>query len=124
MSTASDRPEPDQDPAAPPSLTGQYVGCGTALHGVSAHHITIYGSSPGSSQVPSRVAPGVPAAGRYQALGRLRRLTSRLAVLADRIHAAAEVLAGMPVPSENVPPHASCRCFSSASDADRPRRNA
>jgi hypothetical protein len=121
-----DGADPGGDRHAPPPLAGQYVGWGTALHGASAHHITInnsfHGSTPGPST--SRAAPNGPAPRQFEVLGRLPQLTSRLLVLADRVHAAAEALAGLSVPSGYGPPHSSRVCSCAGPDADRLRRNA
>jgi hypothetical protein len=125
MSTASDRPGPDHDRNPPLSHAGQFVGLGTAVLGASAHRITIYNSFPGSSHAPPGFCAGEvgPPPNHFQALRRLRRLTSRLAVFADRLHAAAEALAGLPTTSEHSAAHESCACFSSTPDHDQLRRN-
>lgn len=116
MSTASNGPGPDHDRNPPLSHAGQYVGLGTAVLGASAHRITIYNSFPGNSHAPGEscaVAVG-PSPNHFQTSRRLRRLASRLAVLADRLYVAAEALTGLPTTSENA--HSSCACFSSTSD--------
>lgn len=123
MSTASDQPGTDHDRYAPPWLAGQYVGSGTAVLGAQARCLTIYNCSIGN-QVPwtSGVAPAGPAPGPSLPLGPLRRLTSGLLELANRLHTAAEALAGLSLHTGS-PANSSCTCFSHTSEADRLRRD-
>jgi hypothetical protein len=122
--SSADQPGTDHDRNAPPPPASQYVGSGTAVLGAQAHCITIYNSSM-DYQVPwtSGVAPTGPAPGQSQTLGRLRRLTSGLLVLASRLHTAAEALAGLSLHTGSSA-SSSCTCSSrTSSEADRLRRD-
>ncbi|GFE15720.1 hypothetical protein Sgleb_37670 [Streptomyces glebosus] len=109
MSTASsDHGDPAwsvNPPFPSPSLPGaQYVGWGAALHGASVHKITINNSYVGGQN--PRMPPPTPDADdsaptRFKPLARLRILTSRLLVLADRVHMAVEALAAHPQPFDD-----------------------
>ncbi|MFB6984314.1 hypothetical protein [Streptomyces scopuliridis] len=123
MSTASDRVDPDED-RCPPLLGAQYVGWGTAIREASAHQITINNTFAASTQNPwaFQAMPYGPGPGPFQALRRLRSLTSQLVMFADCLHAAAEALEALSLPSEDPATPSSYSCSSGAPGLDRKNR--